>query len=378
MAAHASPGTASDRAERHPPLAARPDEPGVRVGFLCPSGPEPIGGVTAMYGYANALARRGHEVHLGHLPLWGRQVTGVDQLSRYHFEPSIVHHFHGDDVGDVAPPDIMFGTPGVESPGLPVLLFQGIDMLHERLERKALRTPCLKVCVASWLVEVGIDHGVPPEQLHVVPMGIDHDRYRVTRPLHGRPPTVAMLHSTHPAKGWPVGLEALHEVRRRVPDATAIVFGTSPPPDPLPEWVEVHVDPTTDALVDDVYNRARVFIQPSDYEGFGFTAVEAMACGAALVTTDNGGSDDYAREDETALLTEPGDGVGLGRLAAELLVDDDRRIRLAEAGRTLVRRFDWDVSGAELEILLERYLADPDHFRAPHRSTADEAVAGRG
>lgn len=352
----------------------------MRIGFLCPSGPEPIGGVTAMYGYANGLARRGHEVHLGHLPVWGRRVSGPEDLDRYHFEPNVVHHFADEAPADIDPPDVLFAT-GVphDDLGLPVLLFQGIDMLHEHLERQALQTPCLKVCVASWLVDVGISHGVPPEQLHVVPMGIDHDRYRVTRPLHERRPTVAMLHSTHPAKGWSVGLEALHEVRRRVPDAHAVVFGTSPPKDPLPDWIEVLVDPPAEVLVAEVYNRARVFIQPSDYEGFGFTAVEAMACGAALVTTDNGGSDDYAVPDETALLTEPGDAAGLGRLAADLLVDDARRVRLAEAGRRLVRRFDWDESAARLEDLLERYLADPDRFRKrPRPVPADEATSDAG
>lgn len=352
----------------------------MKVGFLCPSGPEPIGGVTALYGYANALARRGHEVHLGHLPMWGRAVTSVDELDRYHFEPNIEHHFDGEEHGDIEEPDVLFGTGfGDQTAALPVLLFQGIDMLYGHLERQALRTPCLKVCVASWLVEVGIRNGVPPEQLHVVPMGIDHDLYRVTTPLRDRPPRVAMLHSTHPAKGWPVGLEALHEVRRRVPDATAVVFGTAPPPEPLPEWIDLHLDPPADVLVERVYNEAAVFIQPSDYEGFGFTAVEAMACGAALVTTDNGGSDDYAIEDETALLTKPGDGIGLGRLAADLLLDDARRIRLAEGGRALVRRFDWDVAAVELEELLARYIADPDHFMAiPLPVTADDATAGRG
>ncbi len=71
------------------------------------------------------------------------------------------------------------------------------------------------------------------------------------------------------------------------------------------------LDPDPERLVSDIYDRSRVFVQASHYEGFGFTAVEGMACGAALVTTDNGGSRDYAFHGETALVVPPGDVDGL-------------------------------------------------------------------
>jgi hypothetical protein len=48
-----------------------------------------------------------------------------------------------------------------------------------------------------------------------------------------------------------------------------------------------------------------------------------------------------------------------------LLRDDARRIRLAESGRELVRRFDWDTSSRALEAFLHAYGADPDRYRAP-------------
>ena len=98
-----------------------------------------------------------------------------------------------------------------------------------------------------------------------------------------------------------------------------------------------------------------------------------MACGCALVTTDNGGSRDYARHDETALVVSPGDGLGLADAAEQLLRDDERRERLAATGARLVRdRFDWDNTAAVLEGHLEAYLADPPRYR---RSPA-EVVAG--
>lgn len=338
----------------------------MRITFLCPSRPEPVGGVIALYEFANGLARRGHHVHLVHLPMWDHQVTSLAELDRHRFEPGIVHHLPGDGPTNFTGSDIVFGTgPLPDSFGLPVLLLQGFDMLHPHLERDALRTPCLKVCVASWLVDVGVRYGVSPDDMHVVAMGIDHDRFCISTPVEHRPLRVAMLHSTHEAKGWDVGLQALHQIRREVPGVRATVFGTTRPSEELPDWIDLHLDPPPDVLAREIYNQARVFIQPSHHEGFGFTAVEAMACGCALVTTDNGGSDDYAIDGVTARVVAPGDARGLVDRTVELLGDDTERIRLARSGQHHVQRFDWDEGAAALEDLLERYVDDPVPFQQP-------------
>ncbi len=150
----------------------------------------------------------------------------------------------------------------------------------------------------------------------------------------------------------------------------ALIFGTELPASALPDWATFVHDPTPQQLVDEVYNRCRVFVQPSLYEGFGFTAVEAMACGCALVSTENGGSDDYALPDETALVAPPGAIDELAVHVETLLRDDRRRVRLATAGAELVRRFDWDRAAAQLEEHLERYLADPAAFQKAPLPTA--------
>lgn len=345
--------------------AARPDRPPLRITFVCPSAREPIGGVTALYEFANGLARRGHDIHMIHLEMWGRSVEAMADLDRYRFEPAITHYLPGADPATLPDSDLVFGTGAPARLGLPVLLVQGIEMLHTHLERQAFRTPGLKVCVAGWLARAGERYGVPPEQVHLAPMGIDHDLFRPTTPIEARPPQVAMLHSTHVAKGWDVGRAALDVVHDHVPEVRATVFGTVAPPGELPDWIEFRRDPSPRELVDDVYSRSRVFLQPSWYEGFGFTAVEAMACGAALVTTDNGGSDDYAVPGETALLAGPGDVEGLAGHVVALLADDERRIALARAGQRFVSRFDWDLGAEVLEGHLFRYLDDPAAHQQP-------------
>ena len=77
-----------------------------------------------------------------------------------------------------------------------------------------------------------------------------------------------------------------------------------------------------------------------------------MACGAALVTTDTGGSRDFARHDESALVYEPGDVEGLANGVEKVLVDDELWSRLSAAGVEVAAEFSWERSESLLEATL--------------------------
>ena len=78
--------------------------------------------------------------------------------------------------------------------------------------------------------------------------------------------------------------------------------------------------------------------------------------------TDNGGSDDYAIDGETALVCEPRDVMGMADRIEMLLRDDALRTGIAERGRASVGRFDWDDSARQVEEFLDRYGREPDLF----------------
>lgn len=326
---------------------------------------------------ANGLARRGHEVHFVHGPAWPDRITRLDQLPPFEFEPSIRHHIVDSlDEPDLPAGDVVFDPKAPRRLGHPVVIIQGFRMLPRRVERDTFHTPAPKVCVARWLVDIGRGHGVADEQLWYVPLGLDHEVFARRAPYDARVYDVAMLYHVHASKGWVVGLEVLRELARTRADFRGVVFGIYPPPDELPDGVDLRVDLDHRRLADEVYNATKVFVQPSFHEGFGYTAVEAMACGAALVSTDNGGSRDYATHDVTARVVAPGDVAGLVAQVDLLLDDDSTRTRLAEAGTAHVRRFDWDRAAELLEHHLEAYLADPEALqRAPDPGATREQTA---
>ena len=175
------------------------------------------------------------------------------------------------------------------------------------------------------------------------------------------------------------GRRALELAHERLPDLEATVFGTSEPAEPLPPWMTFVHDPSPEVLAGDVYNGSAIFLQASNYEGFGFTAVEAMACGCALVTTDTGGSRDFAVPGQTAVVARAGDAEALAAAIVELATDPERRIRLARAGHELVQGFDWEHGAAVLEEHLRDYLADPERFLGPPEpNTMLTAERGQG
>ena len=124
-------------------------------------------------------------------------------------------------------------------------------------------------------------------------------------------------------------------------------------------------DPPQQHLVENVLNTSSIVLSPSLAEGFGLPPAEGAACGCAMVATDSGGVRDFIVHGETGLLSPPGDPEALARNLCILLREDDRRIRLAEAGRRSVERFNWEHSADLLESFLNHALPADSYKPSP-------------
>jgi glycosyltransferase involved in cell wall biosynthesis len=80
-----------------------------------------------------------------------------------------------------------------------------------------------------------------------------------------------------------------------------------------------------------VIGSADLVVVPSRYEGFGLTALEAMALGRPVLASTAGGLPEVVGP--AGVLVPPADPPALAEALGELLDDPDRRARLAEAGR---------------------------------------------
>lgn len=102
------------------------------------------------------------------------------------------------------------------------------------------------------------------------------------------------------------------------------------------------------------YSKAEIFVVGSRHEGFGQPGLEALACGVPLITTDNGGSREYAIDRETALVVPPDDPKAMAEAITELRDDEKLAHHLVRRGLELVEeKFSWERSALEFEQMVE-------------------------
>ncbi|MBW3650962.1 MAG: glycosyltransferase family 4 protein, partial [Actinobacteria bacterium] len=207
--------------------------------------------------------------------------------------------------------------------------------------------------------------GVAAERIAVVPVGVDHTRFR---PLSDRAPVPGRLLTTAsadvPLKGLVPLLEALAKVRTERPDVHLVVIGKQRAGSRLPAVLDrldlrravSFVSGVSDERIVELYAEAELAVVPSLYEGFSLPAVEAMACGTPLLATTGGALPEVVGTGgDTARLVPPNDPQALAGAIVELLDDPAARERLAEGGRQRVLdRFTWR---ATAERTVEQYRA---------------------
>ena len=101
-----------------------------------------------------------------------------------------------------------------------------------------------------------------------------------------------------------------------------------------------------------LYGEADLFVYNSYFEAFGLPPLEAMACGTAVITTDCGGSRDYAHNGENCLVVPPSDINQLQQALHLLLTQDGERQRLASAGFAFAQAWTWQRTADQVEAFL--------------------------
>lgn len=353
----------------------------VRIVFLLPSASgRPTGGFKVVYEYSNRLVERGHEVSVVHP--WDCQPAGslaeavrgriwATRASR-HGGAGLAPWFELDprvrmlavsypSATAIPAADVTIATAWHTAPlvaaavaerGGGAYYVQGYETWDGEVERvrETWQLPLRKVVISGWLEQIAAELG-EAERTTRVPLGMDLERLGIDRPLAERSPRLGAIWSSAPAKGCADVIAAMAAVRERRPEVSAFFFGTAPRPDALPAWVEYEQLPSA-ARLRELFNSCSVFLQASRSEGWGLPASEALLCGAALVTLDNGGSREFALDGETALVLPPERVGELGAGALALLDDEELRLRLATAGAERLRRFTWERSLSGFEAAL--------------------------
>jgi glycosyltransferase involved in cell wall biosynthesis len=278
----------------------------------------------------------------------------------------------------------------------------------------SIRNVVDEVWVPSNAVRDGfVESGVAPGLVHVVPNGVDLDRFTVEGPARALPTersTVFLfVGGTIPRKGVDVLLGAYRAAFTAADDVCLVVkafggtnvyrnqtqddlFAGFNAPD-SPELVILDEDIPFDELPA-LYRAADVLVQPYRAEGFCLPALEGLACGLPLVVTAGGPTDDFVSDacawripaSRTPVpadtfahegLTLAGDGYALepdpAALAAALREAAGPTARAARSAhaRAHAERFGWAQAA---QVARERLAALQG--RTPIRQVAAAAVPG--
>jgi len=188
------------------------------------------------------------------------------------------------------------------------------------------RLPLLKICTTDWLREQTGDPSA-----FVVGHGID---LAVFRPGPPRPPgervVVGTIGRLGEAKGYPDFLRALDLLRS---DLQIEIRIAAPDPVALPERFPSSVEhPKPEREMAEFYARCDLFVFSSRGEGFGLPALESMAVGCPVITTDSGGVRQFATDGENCVMVPPAAPLALAGAIEALVRDPTRRAALREAG----------------------------------------------
>lgn len=107
-------------------------------------------------------------------------------------------------------------------------------------------------------------------------------------------------------------------------------------------------------LLPHLYARSLAFLFPSLYEGFGLPVVEAMSCGAPVVTSNVSSLPEIS--DDAALMIDPKSEEELATAMKTLIQNETLRLQLMEKGFQQARRFSWQKMARETLQVYESVL----------------------
>jgi len=170
-------------------------------------------------------------------------------------------------------------------------------------------------------------------------------------PLGDGTPFLVFVGTLEPRKDVPTLVRAFTRVADRHPDARLVLAGGA-------GWGASQVEAAVaasgigdriirtgyvpDEVIPALFRTAAAVVYPALYEGFGLPALEAMACGAVVVTTSGSAMEEVAGD--AAILVPPGDTAALSGALESVLDGRDPDPGRRKRGLDIAARHTWAAS----------------------------------
>jgi len=290
---------------------------------------------------------------LYHAQHWMSGVAALD-LARGHGVPIVVS-FHSvaahpdKDLREGEPPESEARVPGE------ALLAQACDQV---------------IAISAAEARTVIERcGANPENVTIIPPGVDLDLFHpMPRPAQSRP-FLAFAARLQPLKGPDLAIEALSHIdptlRPRLVIAGAQSLDFAFYAAHLSSQVETleltndvsFIGPASRTQLAALFAEASLVLVPSYSETFGLVALEAAACGTPVIASAAGGLREAVVHGETGQLMDSRRPADWARAMIELLEDPATLRRMGVVARVHARRFTWDLTARRISDVYDRLLA---------------------
>lgn len=224
----------------------------------------------------------------------------------------------------------------------------------------------------------------PQEKITVVPIGVTSHFRRITDPIllgatqhkYGlKHPLVLGVGTLEPRKNHLNLIKAFAKATRKKngPAMLAIAGGKGWLYEETQQLVEKlklenkvrFLGRVSDFDLVTLYSMADVFAFPSFFEGFGIPPLEAMACGAPIITSNTSSLPEVVGD--AAILVSPQDVDALSQAITRLIESETLREELRQKGFQRVQQFSWPQTARKMLAIYNRLYAGATDFSIEER-----------
>lgn len=214
--------------------------------------------------------------------------------------------------------------------------------------------------------------GAAPEKVCVIPVGLDTDRFLATGAsscdLSWVPgePFIMNVGQMTARKNQGTLIRALKVIHETCPEFKLLLIGDGPEADSLSrlavslgveDSVAIQRARVPNAVLSSIYSKAFVTAVPSEYEIFGMTILESLACGTPVVGRRTGGVADVVCDGVTGWLHDEDDPRLIAETILRMYRDESEYLGFRQRAAEDSSRYDWKVLAPRFLDAYRRLIA---------------------
>lgn len=260
----------------------------------------------------------------------------------------------------------LWGAIAARLAGIPALVTRRVDNPEPGwLARLKYRQFAHVITISNGIRDVLLAEGIPADDVTCIHSAVDIDAWQSEMDrdwlnkefnLPGDAKVAAVIAQLIDRKGHRFLFEALPKILEQVPNAYFLILGKGPLESELKELCKsLQIDSHVIFAgfrrdLQRIMPNLDLVVHPALMEGLGVSLLQAAACGIPIVAGRAGGIPEIVKDGVNGYLVEPGISNELVSPIVNLLLIEESRTKLGEAGRIVVKQ------NHSIEVMVDKNL----------------------